>query len=67
MRGGRVMGDWPGLRQSDLYDGRDLMPLRDLRAPAGWMMRGLFGVSTGIIERAVFPGVDLGADPGLLR
>lgn len=67
VRGGRVMGDWPGLRQSDLYDGRDLMPLRDLRAPAGWMMRGLFGVSTGIIERAVFPGVDLGADPGLLR
>ena len=66
VRGGRVLGDWPGLGESDLYAGRDLMPTRDVRAHAGWVMRGLFGLDAGVIEQAVFPGLDLGADPGLL-
>ncbi len=66
LRGGRVLGDWPGLSEADLYDRRDLLPTRDVRAHAGWLMRGLFGLETGLIERAVFPGLDLGADPGLL-
>lgn len=26
VRGGRVIADWPGLRESDLYEGRDLKP-----------------------------------------
>jgi len=66
LRGGRVLGDWPGLDESDLYAGRDLMPTRDVRAHAGWLMRGLFGFDRAVIEGAVFPGLDLGADPGLL-
>jgi len=66
VRGGRVVADWPGLAERDLYDGRDLMPGRDVRAHAGWLMRGLFGLERGVIEGAVFPGLDLGADPGLL-
>ena len=32
LRGGRVLGDWPGL--DALYDDRDLMPTRDVRGPA---------------------------------
>jgi uncharacterized protein (DUF1501 family) len=66
IRGGRVFGDWPGLGESDLYDGRDLMPTADVRAYAGWAMRGLFGLSAGSLEGAVFPGLDLPGDPGLL-
>ena len=66
VRGGRVVADWPGLAERDLYDGRDLMPGRDVRAHAGWLMRGMFGLERGVIEGAVFPGLDLGADPGLL-
>jgi len=66
LRGGRVVGDWPGLAEADLYDRRDLMPTRDVRAHAGWMMRQLFGLDTGLIERSVFPGVELGADPKLI-
>ena len=66
VRGGRVVADWPGLGETDLYAGRDLLPTRDVRAHAGWVMRGLFGLDAGVIERAVFPGLDLGADPGLL-
>lgn len=64
--GGRVHGQWPGLARADLYDGRDLMPTRDVRAHAAWLMRGLFGVETSLLERSVFPGLELGADPGLL-
>ena len=66
VRGGRVVADWPGLADSDLYAGRDLLPTRDVRAHAGWVMRGLFGLDAAVIESAVFPGLDLGADPGLL-
>ncbi|MEM7733759.1 MAG: DUF1501 domain-containing protein [Pseudomonadota bacterium] len=66
LRGGRVIADWPGLSQEALYQGRDLMPTRDVRAHAGWMMRGLFGLDRGLVENTVFPGLDLGDDPGLL-
>jgi uncharacterized protein (DUF1501 family) len=64
IRGGRVIGEWPGLGETALYEGRDLMPTRDVRAYAGWALRSLFGLGSGDIEGAVFPGLDLGADPG---
>ena len=66
LAGGRVVGDWPGLARADLYDGRDLMPTRDVRAHAAWLMRGLFGLERSVLEQSVFPGLDLGDDPGLL-
>lgn len=66
IRGGRVYGDWPGLSEAALYDGRDLMPTRDVRAYAGWVMRGLFGLDASRIERSVFPGLDLGDDPRVI-
>jgi uncharacterized protein (DUF1501 family) len=66
LRGGQVLGRWPGLAEADLYDGRDLMPTGDVRAAAGWAMRGLFGLDRGLIESRVFPGLDMGRDPGLL-
>lgn len=67
VRGGRVYGTWPGLSEADLYERRDLMPTGDVRAYAGWAMRGLFGLDRAVVEQAVFPGIDLGADPKLLR
>ncbi len=66
IRGGRVLGAWPGLAEADLYDRRDLMPTGDVRAPAAWLMRGLTGLDRGALERVVFPGLDMGDDPGLL-
>ncbi len=66
LRGGQVLGQWPGLRRADLYQGRDLMPTRDVRAHAGWLMRGLYGFDRGLIESTIFPGLDMGGDPGLL-
>lgn len=65
IRGGRVHGDWPGLGEGDLFDGRDLMPMRDVRAYAGWAMQGLFGLNRADLEGPVFPGLDLGGNPGI--
>ncbi|ARJ68323.1 DUF1501 domain-containing protein [Paracoccus contaminans] len=66
VRGGRVYGDWPGLGDGQLYQQRDLLPTRDVRAYAGWAMRGLFGTDRARIEGMIFPGLDLGPDPGIL-
>lgn len=66
IRGRQVLGDWPGLMEADLYDRRDLMPTRDVRAYAGWALRDLFGIETSVIEQAIFPGLDLGPDPRLI-
>jgi uncharacterized protein (DUF1501 family) len=67
LKGGRVVADWPGLNQSDLYEGRDLRPTTDLRA----VLKGLLGDHLRVADRAlathVFP--DSGAVrpmPGLL-
>ena len=32
LKGGRVVADWPGLRDADLHERRDLKPTTDLRA-----------------------------------
>ena len=67
IRGGRVLGRWPGLGEADLYDRRDLMPTSDLRAHAAWVLRGVTGLDRAALEGTVFPGLDMGTDPGLLR
>ncbi|WP_299727476.1 DUF1501 domain-containing protein [uncultured Tateyamaria sp.] len=66
VRGGRVYGQWPGLGEGDLYQDRDLMPTGDVRAHAAWIMRGLTGLDHAALEGAVFPGLDMGRDAGLL-
>jgi uncharacterized protein (DUF1501 family) len=67
LRGGRIYGAWPGLAEADLYDRRDLMPTGDVRAYAGAAMQGLFGMERALIERAVFPGLDMGEVPGIIH
>jgi uncharacterized protein (DUF1501 family) len=66
LRGERVLGDWPGLEEAALLDRRDLRPTADVRGYAAWTLRGLFGLDRALLEREVFPGLDLGPDPGLL-
>ncbi len=66
LRGGRVYGAWPGLAPADLYAGRDLMPTADVRAYAAWAIRGLAGLDQQVLEATVFPGLEMGADPGII-
>ena len=66
IRGGKVLGKWPGLGESDLYAGRDLTPTGDVRSIAAWVMRGLYGLDKTTLESKVFPGLDMAGPPGIL-
>lgn len=66
LNGGQVVADWPGIAEQDLYQSRDLMPTRDIRAHAAWTMRDLFGLSITDLETTVFPGLDMGARSSIL-
>lgn len=66
IRGGKVLGRWPGLKEGDLYAGRDLMPTGDVRAVAAWVIHALAGTEIGVLERSIFPGLDMGSNPGIV-
>jgi uncharacterized protein (DUF1501 family) len=67
LRGGRLYGGWPGLAEADLLDRRDLAPTDDVRRYAAWALRGAYGLDRALLESTVFPGLELGSDPGLIR
>lgn len=56
VKGGRVVADWPGLRDQDLLDGRDLTPTTDLRGVLKGMLADHLGVPAGVLAGTVFPG-----------
>lgn len=55
VKGGRVIADWPGLKESALYENRDLMPTRDLRALLKGVLQDHLGVPAGALASSVFP------------
>jgi uncharacterized protein (DUF1501 family) len=55
VKGGRVLADWPGLREAALYEGRDLAPTRDLRAVLKGVLRDHLGVPGGALAGSIFP------------
>src|SRR3979411_1955062 len=55
VQGGRVISDWPGLKPSSLYEGRDLAPTTDLRAVIKGVLHDHLGVSERVLAAAVFP------------
>lgn len=63
LRGGQVLGAWPGLAEVDLYDRRDLAPTRDVRAVMAEVLGGLFGISGTDLSKSIFPGLQI--DPPL--
>jgi len=66
LAGGRVYGDWPGLAEDALYQGRDLMPTADVRHYPALALRALFGLDPAALGRDIFPGLDLDAGPQFL-
>ena len=56
VNGGRIVGEWPGLAQRDLYQGRDLRPMTDLRGVFKGVLAERFGIREAALERTVFPG-----------
>jgi len=53
VRGGRVYGQWPGLKPGDLHEGRDLALTTDFRDVFGELVQKHLGNSN---MQAVFPG-----------
>jgi uncharacterized protein (DUF1501 family) len=56
VRGGRILGDWPGLAPSQRQDGRDLRATTDLRALFKGVLADHLGVSESALETRLFPG-----------
>lgn len=55
VNGGRVIADWPGLNERDLYQGRDLKPTADIRSLWKGLLSDHLGVADSELERSVFP------------
>ncbi len=68
VKGGRMVGDWPGLKPSALFENRDLAPVTDARSVFKGLLRDQFGWARKDLDSAVFAD-SVGAAPvdGLLR
>jgi uncharacterized protein (DUF1501 family) len=58
LKGGRVIADWPGLRQANLYESRDLKPTTDLRAVLKGILKDHLRADEHALAANVFPGSD---------
>ena len=56
IRGGRVIADWPGLKEGQLFEKRDLAPTTDLRAVLKGLLADQFGIAPAVLGQSVFPG-----------
>ena len=56
LKGGRVIADWPGVSDSNLYESRDLKPTTDLRAVLKGLLRDHLRVDERALASTVFPG-----------
>ena len=55
VKGGRVLADWPGIKEDQLYEARDLKPTTDLRALLKGVLRDHLRVEEAALSRDVFP------------
>ncbi len=58
LKGGRVIADWPGLKEANLYDKRDLKPTTDLRAVLKGVLKDHLRADDAALAQKVFPGSD---------
>jgi uncharacterized protein (DUF1501 family) len=68
VNGRRVIADWPGLKASALYEGRDLKPTLELDAIIAASAAECFALDTQRVRRAMFNNVQISSRvPSLLR
>ncbi|MDO6963223.1 DUF1501 domain-containing protein [Rhizobium alvei] len=58
IRGGKVHGQWPGLKESALFENRDLMPTGDIRAISASLLHAQFDIGREKLTSQVFPGLE---------
>jgi len=67
IKGGRVIADWPGLKNAQLHEGRDLAATTDLRAVLKGLLKDHLRVTDQALAANVFPGSgDVKAMAGLV-
>ena len=59
IRGGKVYGKWPGLKEDQLFENRDLMPTADVREIAAALLHSQFDIKSADLTSQVFPGLEL--------
>jgi len=55
LKGGRVVADWPGLKEANLHEKRDLKPTTDLRAVLKGLLKDHLRVDEAALGSKVFP------------
>jgi len=55
LKGGRVIADWPGLKDGDLYENRDLKATTDLRAVLKGLLKDHLRVDDARLAADIFP------------
>jgi uncharacterized protein (DUF1501 family) len=63
VRGGRILGDWPGLSQANLLQNRDLLPTTDVRVLAKGLLRDHLRLPASAVA-AAFPNSEEAAPLG---
>ena len=58
LKGGRVIADWPGLKESNLFENRDLKATTDLRAVLKGLLRDHLRVEERALMTDIFPDSD---------
>jgi uncharacterized protein (DUF1501 family) len=56
LKGGRVIADWPGLKEADLFEKRDLKPTTDMRAVMKGVLRDHLRLPESALASEAFPG-----------
>ncbi len=64
--GGKVHGDWPGLKRSALFEGRDLYPANDMGGVLKGVLRDHLGVDRARLDTDILPR-SAGPMDGLIR
>ena len=50
-----MIADWPGLKESQLYEARDLKPTTDLRAVLKGVLKDHLRMDDAVLASKVFP------------
>jgi uncharacterized protein (DUF1501 family) len=67
INGGRVLGKWPGIKDEQLFEDRDLMPTSDVREIAAAMLYRQFDVGADDLTAKIFPGVSFDKSSQFLK
>ena len=57
VKGGKILGEWPGLSGKGLYEGRDVLPTADIRGLCAAILLNHMKLDDQIVFGSAFPGL----------